>query len=209
MLQPFLADDLAAEILFGEPLSRSPECTANSPPAACPVRRTYQRALGLTTLRQRARFTFSGCSAPATATSAPKHHQLVCPTRRHFERQQSICRAAVEFCCQFNTKWPGLKILPMKLTAARLAANFVTVKNRTRSPLAKLLINGARELARSISEPTASRQARSCQRSSTSDQRSSTSEISLVFCCLLCRLLALKVVCCETAIRLELGAKRT
>ena len=67
----------------------------------------------------------------------------------------------IEFIADAASGEAGLKILPMKLPEARLAAGIVTVKNRTLSPLAELFIDCARELARSISEPTESRQARS------------------------------------------------
>jgi DNA-binding transcriptional LysR family regulator len=52
---------------------------------------------------------------------------------------------------QFNAKRVGLKILPMKLSGARIAAGITTVKNRTLSPLAGLFIDCARDVAKSIS----------------------------------------------------------
>jgi DNA-binding transcriptional LysR family regulator len=61
----------------------------------------------------------------------------------------------------FNTGRIGLKILPIKLPASRLAAGIITVKGRTLSPLAELFIERARETAKSISEPIWARRARS------------------------------------------------
>jgi DNA-binding transcriptional LysR family regulator len=51
---------------------------------------------------------------------------------------------------QFNAKPVGLKILPMQLPGARIAAGVITVKNRTLSPLADLFIDCARDVAKSI-----------------------------------------------------------
>jgi DNA-binding transcriptional LysR family regulator len=51
---------------------------------------------------------------------------------------------------QFNAKPVGLKILPMQLPGARIAAGVITVKNRTVSPLADLFIDCARDVAKSI-----------------------------------------------------------
>lgn len=51
---------------------------------------------------------------------------------------------------QFNAKRVGLKILPMQLPGARIAAGVITVKNRTLSPLADLFIDCARDVAKSI-----------------------------------------------------------
>lgn len=46
----------------------------------------------------------------------------------------------------FNGKRVGLKILPTKLPAVRLAASIVTVKNRALSPAAKLFIDCTRQV---------------------------------------------------------------
>jgi DNA-binding transcriptional LysR family regulator len=51
---------------------------------------------------------------------------------------------------QFNAKPVGLRILPMQLPGARIAAGVITVKNRTLSPLADLFIDCARDVAKSI-----------------------------------------------------------
>jgi len=61
----------------------------------------------------------------------------------------------------FNAGRIGLKTLPIKLPALRFAAGIITVKGRTLSPLAELFIGCAREMARSMSEPTGRRKARS------------------------------------------------
>jgi DNA-binding transcriptional LysR family regulator len=44
----------------------------------------------------------------------------------------------------------GLKVLPLKLPVHRIAVDIITIKNRTLSPLAKLFINCAREVTKSI-----------------------------------------------------------
>jgi DNA-binding transcriptional LysR family regulator len=51
---------------------------------------------------------------------------------------------------QFNAKRVGLKVVPLKLPATRLAAGIITVKGRTLNPLAELFIACARETASSI-----------------------------------------------------------
>jgi DNA-binding transcriptional LysR family regulator len=42
----------------------------------------------------------------------------------------------------------GLKVLPVKVPAHQIAVDIITVKNRTLSPLAKLFIECAREVAK-------------------------------------------------------------
>jgi DNA-binding transcriptional LysR family regulator len=58
---------------------------------------------------------------------------------------------------QFNAKRAGLKILPMQLPGARIAAGVITVKNRTLSPLADLFIDCARDVAKSIASAAEAR----------------------------------------------------
>jgi len=53
----------------------------------------------------------------------------------------------------FNAKRAGLKVLPLRLPAVQIAASIITVKNRTLSPAAKLFIDCAREVAKSIADP--------------------------------------------------------
>jgi DNA-binding transcriptional LysR family regulator len=62
---------------------------------------------------------------------------------------------------QFSTKRAGLKILPVKLPVKRFAAGIITVKGRTASPLAELFIESAREIARSIGDLTEGHKSRS------------------------------------------------
>lgn len=51
---------------------------------------------------------------------------------------------------RFPTKHPDLKILPVKLPLARPAIGIITLKNRTLSPVARLFIEHAREVARPL-----------------------------------------------------------
>jgi DNA-binding transcriptional LysR family regulator len=62
---------------------------------------------------------------------------------------------------QLSARRVGLKILPVKLPAPRFAVGIITVKNRTRSPLAELFIDAVRKLAKSMSDPTKGRKGRS------------------------------------------------
>jgi DNA-binding transcriptional LysR family regulator len=54
---------------------------------------------------------------------------------------------------RFNAKRGGLKILPVSLAATLFGAGIITVKGRTLSPLAELFIGCARELAKSMHDP--------------------------------------------------------
>jgi DNA-binding transcriptional LysR family regulator len=58
---------------------------------------------------------------------------------------------------QFSAKRVGLKILPVKVPALRASVVVITVKNRTLSPLAKLFIDSARGVAKSVAAPAARR----------------------------------------------------
>lgn len=49
---------------------------------------------------------------------------------------------------QFHTERPRLKVLPIKLNIASVPVGIVTLKNRTLSPVAKLFIEHAREVAK-------------------------------------------------------------
>lgn len=51
---------------------------------------------------------------------------------------------------RFSTRRPELKVLPLKLPHARVPIGIVTVKNRTLSPVAKLFIEHAREVAKPL-----------------------------------------------------------
>ena len=50
----------------------------------------------------------------------------------------------------FRTRRPELKVLPVELPVARMPVGIVTLKNRTLSPAAKLFIECAREIAKSL-----------------------------------------------------------
>jgi DNA-binding transcriptional LysR family regulator len=50
----------------------------------------------------------------------------------------------------FRTRRPELKVLPVELPVARMPVGIVTLKNRTLSPVAKLFIECAREIAKSL-----------------------------------------------------------
>jgi len=51
---------------------------------------------------------------------------------------------------QFSSRRTGLKILPIKITATQYAIAILTLKNRTPGPLAKLFIEHARGVAKSV-----------------------------------------------------------
>jgi DNA-binding transcriptional LysR family regulator len=58
---------------------------------------------------------------------------------------------------RFSARRVGLKILPVKIPATRYSIAIITVKNRTPGPLAKLFMEQARAVAKSLSPPTALR----------------------------------------------------
>jgi DNA-binding transcriptional LysR family regulator len=58
---------------------------------------------------------------------------------------------------QFSARRMGLKILPVKVAPLRVSVAIITVKNRTPGPLAKLFIDSARAVAKSISAPATRR----------------------------------------------------
>ena len=53
---------------------------------------------------------------------------------------------------KFPTKRPEFKVLPVELPMARVRSSIVTLKNRTLSPVAKLFIEHAREIAKPLSK---------------------------------------------------------
>jgi DNA-binding transcriptional LysR family regulator len=163
MPQPFVADDLAAEILFDEPFFAV---------AGMHSRLARKRHVRLVELIGEPWVLPPYDSVPGSLILEifrANKLQPPLPTITTLSAQLTVTLIASgrfvgllpSSVAQFNTRRAGLKILPMKLPEARLAAGIVTVKNRTLSPLAELFIDCARELARSISEPTESRQARS------------------------------------------------
>src|SRR5262245_33068750 len=52
----------------------------------------------------------------------------------------------------FRTRRPELKVLPVELPMARMPVGIVTLKNRTLSPVAKLFIEHAREVAKPLAK---------------------------------------------------------
>jgi DNA-binding transcriptional LysR family regulator len=52
----------------------------------------------------------------------------------------------------FRTRRPELKVLPVELPVARLPVGIVTLKNRALGPVAKLFIEHAREVAKSLAK---------------------------------------------------------
>jgi DNA-binding transcriptional LysR family regulator len=54
---------------------------------------------------------------------------------------------------RFPTERPEIKVLPVNLSKARIANGIVSLKNRTLSPAARLFIDGARELAKTLAKP--------------------------------------------------------
>jgi len=51
---------------------------------------------------------------------------------------------------RFSSQRPGLKVLPVELSMVPVANGIVTLKNRTLSPVARLFIDAAREVARPL-----------------------------------------------------------
>ena len=56
---------------------------------------------------------------------------------------------------QFSARRGGLKILPLNFPAPRIGIGIITVKDRTLNPLARLFIDCAREMVRSMSQSAA------------------------------------------------------
>jgi DNA-binding transcriptional LysR family regulator len=52
----------------------------------------------------------------------------------------------------FPTSRPDIKILPVELPTARRPVGIVTLKNRTLSPVARVFIENAREVAKSLAK---------------------------------------------------------
>jgi DNA-binding transcriptional LysR family regulator len=52
----------------------------------------------------------------------------------------------------FRTRRPELKVLPVELPMARMPVGIITLKNRTLSPVAKLFIEHAREVAKPLAK---------------------------------------------------------
>ena len=50
----------------------------------------------------------------------------------------------------FRTRRPDLKVLPVELPMARVPVGILTLKNRALGPVAKLFIEHAREVAKSL-----------------------------------------------------------
>jgi DNA-binding transcriptional LysR family regulator len=156
MPRPFVEDDLTAEILFDEPFLAV---------AGMRTRWARQRHVRLADLIGESWVLPPYDSAPGSLILEIFRASKLQPPR------PSIATLSVQLTvsliasgrfvgllpssvAQFNTKRSGLKILPVKLPAARLAAGIITVKNRTLSPLAELFVKCARVTAESMRRPT-------------------------------------------------------
>ena len=53
---------------------------------------------------------------------------------------------------RFPTRRPEIKVLPVELPIARVPIGIVTLKNRTLSPVARLFIEHAREVAKPLAK---------------------------------------------------------
>jgi DNA-binding transcriptional LysR family regulator len=155
MPQPFVENDLTAEILFEEPFVAV---------AGEGSQRACQRRLRLDELLEDPwvlppydsvpgscileifRVSKLEPPRPSIATlSAQLTVSLIASGRFVGLLPSSIAR--------FNARRAGLTSLPMKLPAVRLAVGIITVKDRTLSPLGALFIDCAREIAKSIAAP--------------------------------------------------------
>jgi DNA-binding transcriptional LysR family regulator len=163
MPQPFVEDDLTAEILFDEPFLAV---------AGMRSQWAHRRHVGLADLIGE-----PWVLPPYDSAAGSLIGEIFRASRLH-PPQPSIVTLSVQLTvtliaggrfvgllpssvAQFNTRRSGLKILPVKLPAARFAAGIITVKGRTLSPLAGLFVECARETARSIRDATVSPRARS------------------------------------------------
>jgi|SoiMethySBSTD1v2_1073268.scaffolds.fasta_scaffold35136_6 DNA-binding transcriptional LysR family regulator len=154
MPQPFVEEDLSAEILFDEPFLAV---------AGASSRWARRRQLQLAELIDEPWILPPYDSAPGPLILAIFSLSKLKPP------QPSIATLSVQLTvtliasgrfvgmlptsvAQFNAK-RGLKILPIELPASRLAAGVITVKNRTHSPLVTLFVDYARNVAKSILGP--------------------------------------------------------
>jgi DNA-binding transcriptional LysR family regulator len=158
MPQPFVEDDLTAEILFDEPFLAV---------AGMPSQWARRRQVQLNELIGEPWILPPYDSAPGSLIGEIFRAGGLQPP------QPSIVTLSVQLTvtliaggrfvgllpssvAQFNARRVGLKIVPVKLPAARFAAGIITVKGLTLSPLAELFIECARDLARSMRYPTSS-----------------------------------------------------
>lgn len=163
MPQPFVEDDLTAEILFDEPFlavagmrsqwARQRQVRLDALIGEPWVLPPYNSAPGSLI----AEIFRAGGLQPPRPSIATLSVQLTV-TLVASGRFVGLLPSSV---AQFNARRVGLKILPVKLPAARFAAGIITVKGRTLSPLAELFVECARETARSIRDATVSPKARS------------------------------------------------
>jgi DNA-binding transcriptional LysR family regulator len=161
MPQPFVEDDLAAEILFDEPF-----LVVAGPHSRWARRRHVQ--LG--------ELIDEPWILPPYDTAPGSLILEIFRTRKLIPPQPSIATLSVQLTvsliaggrfvgllpssvARFNTGRTGLKILPIILPTPRFAAGIITVKNRTVSPLAELFISCARGMAKTMSDPRVRRQA--------------------------------------------------
>jgi DNA-binding transcriptional LysR family regulator len=162
MPQPFVEDDLTAEILFDEPFLAVAGMQSHwarrqvrlddliGDPWVLPPYDSAPGSLILEIFR-------SGGLQPPQPSIVTLSVQLTV-TLIAGGRFVGLLPSSV---AQFSTKRAGLKILAVKLPVKRFAAGIITVKGRTASPLAELFIESAREIARSIGDPTEGHKSRS------------------------------------------------
>jgi DNA-binding transcriptional LysR family regulator len=163
MPQPFVEDDLTAEILFDEPFlavagmqshwARHRQVRLDDLIGDPWVLPPYDSAPGSLILEI---FRTGGLQPPQPSIvtlSVQLTVSLIAGGRFVGLLPSSVA--------QFSTKRAGLRILPVKLPVKRFAAGIITVKGRTLSPLAELFIESAREIARSIGDPTEGHKSRS------------------------------------------------
>jgi DNA-binding transcriptional LysR family regulator len=153
MPQPFVEDDLTAEILFDEPFlavagmpshwARRRQVRLDELISGPWVLPPYDSAPGSIILE----IFRAGKLQPPRPNIATLSVQLTV-TLIAGGRFVGLLPSSV---AQFNSKRAGLKILPVKLPTARFAAGIITVSGRTLSPLAELFIDCAREVAKLIS----------------------------------------------------------
>jgi len=80
------------------------------------------------------------------------HATLVTNSPEQRIRQAATGRFLTIAASPFRTRYPELKVLPVELPMARMPVGIVTVKNRRLSPVAKLFIQHAHEVAKLLTK---------------------------------------------------------
>jgi DNA-binding transcriptional LysR family regulator len=149
MPQPFVEDDLEAEILFDEPFQAV---------VGAASRWARRRQIALADLLPEPWVLPPYDSGPGTLIGeifAAAGLQPPQPSVATMSAQLTVSLIAAgrfvgilpRSVAQFNAGPDGLKILPMKLPPSRLGAGIIKVKNRTLSSLAELFMACARDVA--------------------------------------------------------------